>query len=975
VKVYTGNISPLIDSNGRELYVLESNLRRFNEYVREMLNILNEESFGRVLEKILTESPNALGIAKALKLVNDVIVTYYKRLFTTAPLPPPKNGSTEAYVLTPADLLYSTVMAEDMGFLEYEAVREFIETPLLSIRYDVLEKFNEATLRLLGGLKKVFKVRSAEEVYRDFIDIVMSVPADTRPGLNTSKLIPHVLLTSAIATTRYLSTHANPGRLDESVRLSMELLRISALLHDVGKPESWERQERHSRVSAAYAEKVLSMLSNAGMKASEKLMNSGRNSEAVALQEGLKTVGEVVLELIRRHHTPGKVSKKIVSICGARVDVSELANIINTADRAASASDRLTETVADILTRSPVIKSKGLSRREILEKLYGTGSEVWGFWREFSEEEVRSLTEFVAQELGKSLLKPAWEARAVEGIYILALDVRAIQEFIRRESLKAMVAASTSIDFLTLYLLPHALTQALHIPLESIVFSGGGLVLALVPRWADDDVIEKTLTQAREGLGAGVDVAYAKAPFTIPWILTQRKLYARLAARKALLVSCGDIRGIRLGTEVICESCGRRPASENVKYLGKVCSECSKLHEFGRHMYISYKLSILERLGYGKAGEYLDKEVLDKLYVRLMEWLSGARDYVTEGKYIAAVKLDCNSIGTYMAGALSPSEAYLRSIRVDLGTKLGIYKLFESIAGLSKLGKSVSSSDESSSEDSKLSPEDLLCRVFSGVLYAGGDDLLAILPSSIAIPAVISVAYWFWKVVGSRVVSAGIACGKPKHNVWALIDTADELLHNSKKLYRVDALRTGSPTPAILYIHFELGTQQLLPTAPKEAKRLYQGTGLYREPYVVPLSGSPSMNSLIRLLNLVLPMKSELLSVNDENIEALVRDLLMLGYGGGTHIRDVKDVRDVASNMLIDLSPNVIARNYGEAWPAMVAKLARLATNDTNNKPRRRLYGLLAEYVVKDYELTKRRLFPPLRDLLVLTNILLGGGP
>ena len=963
MKVYSANVAPIIDDEGKELYVIEAKLKAFNDFIRDMIDMLKHPELINRLSRLLSESPDLKGILNALRLLNDLIVIYFKRVFTI-PLAPPSKDEKPTYVFTPTDFLYSYVIARDLGLLEEEEIGRFLSTPLVDLSYEIISKFTEAVVKGLSDevIKRVFTMRSPHEVYERFRDLVMSIPADTRPGLNISKLIPHILLTSAIASIRYLSIESK-GRVKGCGlihKLHLEVLRLASLLHDVGKPKAWitNRLVKHAEKSAEIVDTLLRGVLEKAI--AESRLSDDVKSKVLSLVRSLRSA---IVEIVRKHHTPQDVSPKY-SLGEVELYTGLLAKILNYADRAASTTERLLDEVINVLLESRVIKSKGISRNELVNALRRTGPEAWSFWERFSDDEIKELSEEVARRLGSEALRLTEAREIIEGVKVLMLDVRGIQSFIRRESLRSVAAASTLIDLVVLYAVPKTLMNEFEIPLEAFIFMGGGNLIALVPERVGENDIGKALSKMDLGVRVGFSIALTS--FTVPWIATQGRLMSRLAAGKITMDSIDvNIEDIILGCEVLCESCRRKPAIEikdEFESRERLCEECYKLFKFGRSMYIKYKLELLKMLGYTSVVNYLkNKDGIRKLYTYLMGWLSGAEDYTRESKYLGVIKMDGNAIGSYMAYSLTPAEAFLRSIRVDLSTKLGIYALLELML-------------RKAQEQRENTLEELVIRTFSGILYAGGDDLLALVPANISIPLCLSVAYWFWRLTGTRTISAGIACGKPKHNVWLLIDTASRLLSKSKERFRKEASEGIRNGDVLMYLYFELGTQQLLPSVVDDVVKVYGDTGLYREPYVLTSKPSNRGDSLELPLKLLGIIDSEYDLRRKTDLENALSNLLTMIKNPSV----IEKVRGLMAELLTSLRPLLGTTSLSDVWALLATRLswrvARTESGLAGDKVEAAVLRRLANLMLSEYKVYGKHLLPPIRDLLVLMNILLNRG-
>ncbi len=944
MKVYSAVSAPLMDGEGKEVYVIEARLEKFKMYVDELVSLLSNKELVQVASSVIRNSPNTNGLVKLIKLMNDLIVIYFRRTFTSPLTPPPRKPS--AYAFTPQDLFYVYIIAEDLGLLEEEAAKDFLSTPLTKLDSRLISDFIEAVFKLLGDtFTRVFAAKRLREVYEEFRDIVMSVPADTRPGLNISKLLPHLLMTSAIASSIYLSTHCRKKeKLSIEGQLHLEILRMASLLHDIGKPESWLSSIPHPKASAKIAQEILEAIKKCLL-----LAGISNRSEVMKL---FNAATKAILEVIENHHRPSNVSEDII-VNDIRIRVRELVKVMNEADRASSMSERLTKEVARIMVEEERVIGKGISEEELIRYLKGVGREVREFWeRNFSESEIRELSDKVARRLSKEVITFTRVPERVSNVKMAGFDVRGIQKFIRRESLRAVIAASLIIDLLVLYAIPRSLRVAVGVPPESVVMAGGGMLLAIVPSWVDEPILNDVVRELRTGVD--VKIKCATTDFLSPWILTQRTLSCKLKARK-LYVERKKLRlsDAILGYEVLCESCGRRPATTKDPHGRMLCNECSDLLEFGRKVYIRYKIRLLRDLGYIKE-EYRDRDI-ESIYRNLMEWLSGSMDYTRRGKYISVIKMDGNSIGSYMARAITPADAYLRSARIDLGAKLGVQAFLESLASL---GSKVAIVDN-------LSSDEAVVRTYCGILYVGGDDLLAIIPSSMALPLSLSVAYWFWRLTGVRTMSAGIACGKPKHNVWLLIDTANQLLKKAKQRFRQE-LRQEGRIESLLHVGLELGTQQVLPSMIDEAKAVYGATGLMRMPSRVPLRTKKHHSDSI-------PLALKLITGNEVSDVTSERSFTDLIKGLMTpNVPDLIMIRGSVAEILTQILGSLKSENLDFIWASLATRLSYIASK--RGRTDAEVYRLLALEMLHERESTGKVLLPPLRDLLMIFNIMLGGG-
>ena len=169
----------------------------------------------------------------------------------------------------PASLFWTWVLARRLPdevaglakkMLKSKAVMTHVYAPPLLFgagEDEVKRALTELHKKLLVELRLLGHVRH-QKFWRAFL----ATPQDTRPGPNASKLIPHLLATSAIAYSIWMS-RAGQDRGGEQLELELAVLRLACLLHDIGKPESWctmtayGPQVKHQEASAKIAREVL----------------------------------------------------------------------------------------------------------------------------------------------------------------------------------------------------------------------------------------------------------------------------------------------------------------------------------------------------------------------------------------------------------------------------------------------------------------------------------------------------------------------------------------------------------------------------------------------------------------------------------------------------------------------------------------------------------------------------------------------
>ncbi len=555
---------------------------------------------------------------------------------------------------------------------------------------------------LLNVLNVLFDDKTHEEVFEAF----MKLPADTRVGLNSSSLIVHLLLTSAITAIR-----EDKGR---------NILRIAALLHDIAKPYSWFTGVSHVGKSVEIAKDLL-----------RDIVDDDKLRE--------------ILEAIRRHHEKG--------------------GRLYEADRDSASIDRIVDLVAGFIAGK-----LGVDVGEVRDKLLRSGDEVREFWSKIPLDKLRELCE----ETARILQDPeAYRARAgldikprqVRDVYVWMIDIRGIQEFIyESEDLKSLIAASHILDLIVYYVIPRILYEEFGVVPEAIVYAGGGIIEFLWRDMDEESVADSIRSGIRRILHKGftrdvIDVAIAKYPLFDYWPATVGNLSARVSSKKILLKEELDSCVERFGFERLCSICRKRPATENVhgEYL---CEICKFKEEVGK----AHRETILWNIA-------LNQESKEKIVSEyLMEYLAGHDVEEILGSEIkrilnlAIIKADGNAAGIFMSKSFSISSAVEKSLRLDLALKNAYRRLFRAL-------------NEIDNDEAK--------RVQLGILYAGGDDTVAIVPSWMAIPASLILIEEFWKGMGGACsLSVGVIASNAKYNIWGTISASESLLARCKRKFR-----------------------------------------------------------------------------------------------------------------------------------------------------------------------------------------------
>jgi CRISPR/Cas system-associated protein Cas10 (large subunit of type III CRISPR-Cas system) len=119
-----------------------------------------------------------------------------------------------------------------------------------------------------------------------------------------------------------------------------------------------------------------------------------------------------------------------------------------------------------------------------------------------------------------------------------------------------------------------------------------------------------------------------------------------------------------------------------------------------------------------------------------------------------------------------------------------------------------------------------LVRLKLGLLYMGGDDMLALMPSWLAPLVANSLAEKFRKHMGcARGISIGVAAGPSKAPVWSLIEAARELQQKAKDRAREN--------PTNSFVCLDVSEVTLSRTSVEYRRSLLEKEKISRQPFLV----------------------------------------------------------------------------------------------------------------------------------------------
>ncbi|MEM3448992.1 MAG: HD domain-containing protein [Thermoproteota archaeon] len=690
--------------------VTEKDIEVWREVLSELKKFISESlEFAREVRN--------LSQTEELELTSDLIALFFKIPLIREPLPATAPNPLKGYLLY--RLLY------------FQGVEDKITKPteLVELIYsrEITKSLNE--LKPVAVLSDVGLAEKIEHCW--FV-----LPSDTRPSLNIAGLIPHLLLTSALVWAK--------ATVEGFFRKEAAIMRLTAMLHDIGKPF---RYADHVTASVEVAEILL---------------------------EGTSYVDEIK-EFILKHHV--------------RKAETEEAKILSEMDSIASSIDRLVE-----LSKKTIgdrIREISAEVRLDSNDAYSIGPKGWVFWRKIYQHDESSIEnlskEFVEKIIQKmeNYIKPIEDTKgeSVKNIEIGLIDVGEIQSFVfSSEELRTVTAASLTIDTLVMAQMPlliqrHLRNKDIWFPYEAILYSGGGVLELVLPSNLTN-LIEEVCKKVEE-----IRVRYASVPLSTKYGEVHRNLANKIQEKKFQIELEKRAFEINTGKGVrnLCELCYLNPPLRKIKTPEgekNVCDKCGKLYEIGFNLHFRAKYESEITIGKGKKR-------FAPLCIFDMNWEGEADKWVIEIisghekkelkeairlRNLGVVKVDGNLMGPFMGTCLSPSDAYERSARIDLALKKAIEYAVEALfEGVLSVSKNEEDADKAAAS------------VKLGILYAGGDDGLFFMPSWCILPFAIILGREFSSNLGNaRGLAIGGVASPARSNVWAMIAAASMLMEKAK---------------------------------------------------------------------------------------------------------------------------------------------------------------------------------------------------
>jgi len=640
---------------------------------------------------------------------------------------------------------------------------EYFFTYVIVRHLDVDIDYNniEGLLKTLDSQKreKIDEVIKFTSTLGNLYEKLLYTPADTRPGFNFTSLVSHLQLTSILVWL------LQPSSLD------LNYLRIAALLHDLGKLFN---PTNHVTASVEILDQVIE--------------GSGC----------LKGTLSRVRELVEKHHS------------------NEYIGIVEKADMLASATDRLSDIVNKVLESEDVaginkckdvcysLSAKTKECMECLEKLgeqsYERASQI--LYKSILESfglEIEQLDEVI--EVWKSTPSKKVEVTKREAVgeslgYLVYIDFPGVQRFITSfPKLRDMSFASFLVDFITSVYPFIVLDQVYYertkhksrIPAEALLSGYGGHSYIVVrrdivenesdPEKKKEEVKRLLMNSSPEYLDIRLDVKVVDLAYEnyVKDYKTIRDEIASMGYERYKVDYKEKVYS--LGLHRVCDNCGIRPAVKRLEKNGEeeyLCEVCSLVRELSSNRGFMAKLNstyLIEGESVSPRDDIdinVDKNDLEALGEVAMEIIAGYKT-INDTKYVALVKADGNDGGKIFGNTATFSEYIDKSFRLDYGVKKSFYKT------LSELLRAEKEVNNGSSNNFK----DLTSRTLAGVLYLGGDDIMLMMPSVIAVPFAVKMFESVNKETGFT-FKVGVISVKPDHPVQFAYKAVNELMESSK---------------------------------------------------------------------------------------------------------------------------------------------------------------------------------------------------
>lgn len=601
------------------------------------------------------------------------------------------------------------------------------------------------------------------------------LPVDTRPGLSASSLWFTMCMTSAYASSVVLSRQLRTGETSQTDLPSKKsiLIRFAALFKDIGKPAN---RKHYIEASCKIIKQLFSEIMT------QDLLNN-------------------IIDII---HKTGNQDRDKYN--------QALSQLLIKAEKAVSGTDCLTKIVQIIMGEEyPWAATKEFDDWDNWEKLSQSQ------YREISKkfEEFINSTKEKEKFIGDYIKNLAVEnsQKGEDHISLIRGEARSIHEFITGNRLNEMkggsarIAKSLLADDIDKKFTTWIVFAENHVPLENIIFAGGGNIVFVADTHRTEDLKEKIKQNF-------LDYVYHKTDFVIDHVSFALedphigRNYTRLLSK--IRHAKNDLRkqnprNVQWGYGQTCASCLSRPAFHISPDEDPYCTACIKLFEYGnkrafKNIYSNNKGEKLTNIPWSKKHVREDNKVtmgevilefiaghspksLEKIYLQdQRKGLEIEIDSEREERLdIAIVSADGNNMGSFFSNIISINELAEKSAKTRIAMDRSVSKVINIIT------KHIEAIDL---KDQKNEAMIMKLRLLLGKLLVAGDDLLFVLPAFLALPFALLLGRTFHQEMGGSItnisLAAGVLSGNPKTPIRNLYETADDIQNKSKLRSRHD---------------------------------------------------------------------------------------------------------------------------------------------------------------------------------------------
>ncbi|MHA1251972.1 MAG: HD domain-containing protein, partial [Candidatus Helarchaeota archaeon] len=532
------------------------------------------------------------------------------------------------------------LMKDQLPIDNEEKVKIFNDLIIIAIYYALWKNRRESFIHLIAKIvKKDLKdIRNrvslifTEERTNAIIDAYYKLPADTRPGLNTSSLLIHMVMTSTLVTC-YAESMAEMEKLDR------ELLRTASLFHDIGKPLDWPNHAEMSK--------------NEFIKRFEDFFDN----------EYLRRIGNC----IANHHKTSDIP---------------FYNYLIKCDRFASQNDRMREVVIDLLEED---MGDWIKNEHDFHKNYKKWNELRPRFKELTK---KFLDKYKDYEFKYKTILPKGEYFA-----LLIGDMRQIKKYVDNvNKLSELCGASYIVEDVINNKIPLKLYE-LGLPPECILMVGGGNILIIVPGKNAENIantLENAFKEETKG-GAKLVAKYIKFGFTEN---TFNEIYMQLNLE--LRNFKNELKDITVpiipGSLQLCESCGSNYVPNFSEFGGQKLHYCPAcLHKLSRGLDIYGKTrwsQFKDAVGIewneimNKFLEFLagvPPEKIKEYNQKIKSDAENAKKLTLSSPNLGILVADGNLMGEFMAKTTTITELVEKNIRISNAVNNAFEKIYDEL--------------------------------------------------------------------------------------------------------------------------------------------------------------------------------------------------------------------------------------------------------------------------------------------------------